>query len=317
MPRPVPLLPVLVAALCLLLAGCGRGDHPASTPPAGDSAEAPAAAPAGDVLAAAPDDTPEVFIVTKPWMWKAQYWNGVRVIFGNGGPEPGSVDAGLVLPVGRPVKLTLISEAEPRRLIIAAFGLEANALPLRYTSVVIRPTRIGSFPITDPDPGPNVTGPKQVGTVRVVEAAEFETWLSGDKPVEEGSLPAGLANDPAAWEGRQLFRKLQCAVCHVSNRPGDPARSRAPSLEGLWGTTVNVRTDPKAGAPTAVTFDEAYVIESIRRPQAKVVKGWGNADGQSIMPAYDDRQLSDEEVRRLVVYIRFLKTGRDTPPAKP
>ena len=189
MTRPAPLVPILLAALCLLPAGCGRPDRPA----AGHD-DAPVADPAGEVLADAPDDTPEVLIVTKPWLWKAQYWGGQRVIFGSGPLELGgkSDATPLVLPVGRPVKLTLISQADPRRLIVAAFGLEVDALPGRYTSVIVRPLRTGSFPITDPDPGPNTTGPKQVGTVRVVEAAEFETWLSGTEPKPEEGLGSGV-----------------------------------------------------------------------------------------------------------------------------
>ena len=56
--------------------------------------------------------------------------------------------------------------------------------------------------------------------------------------------------------------------------------------------------------------DDAYIIESIRRPRLKVVDGW-----EGIMPAYDESQVSAEELNALVAYIRSLKKGDHARPA--
>jgi mono/diheme cytochrome c family protein len=114
------------------------------------------------------------------------------------------------------------------------------------------------------------------------------------RPVSRKGEPA---NDPVdgelAHQGRQLFLKLQCIRCHSATPTG-----KAPLLEGLYGTKV-----PLKGGGTA-TADDAYIIESIRKPKAKVVEGW-----EPSMPAYDKDQVSDEDMKALVAFIRSLKKG--------
>jgi len=53
--------------------------------------------------------------------------------------------------------------------------------------------------------------------------------------------------------------------------------------------------------------DENYLRESILFPQAKVVAGF-----RPIMPTYQG-QVTEEELLRLVAFLRTLKTGQ-TPP---
>src|SRR5262245_50487624 len=74
-----------------------------------------------DYAAHAPADSEEIFIIGKQWMWKAQYPNGQRVIVG-GNPKNMSEEdrksiGRLILPINRPVKLTLTSED-----VIHSFG---------------------------------------------------------------------------------------------------------------------------------------------------------------------------------------------------
>ncbi|MBN9118271.1 MAG: cytochrome c [Planctomycetes bacterium] len=106
------------------------------------------------------------------------------------------------------------------------------------------------------------------------------------------------ADEALAGKGRELFTKLQCARCHTTG-------AKAPLLEGLYGTKVQLR----GGA--AETADDDYIVESIRKPRAKVVEGW-----EAIMPAYDEDQASAEDLNALVAYIRSLKRG-DLEPKEP
>ena len=109
--------------------------------------------------------------------------------------------------------------------------------------------------------------------------------------------PAVVADEALADRGRELFLKLQCAACHT-----EAAGAKGPALTGLLGTRVNVKDGGMAVA------DEAYIIESIRRPRAKVVEGWN-----PIMPIYDTDKVSDEEVLALVAYIKARKRGDPMP----
>jgi cytochrome c oxidase subunit 2 len=112
----------------------------------------------------------------------------------------------------------------------------------------------------------------------------------GHQPIQgtENAVDGSLAHT-----GRELFLKLQCIRCHSATPEG-----KAPVLEGLYGSKV-----PLEGGGAEIA-DDQYIIESIRRPTRKVVDGW-----KAIMPAYDESQVTAEELNALVAYIRSLKKG--------
>ena len=90
-----------------------------------------------------PADAMEVFVIGKQWMWKAQYPNGQRVIIG-GNPrnmteaERKSIGK-LVLPVNRPVKITMTSEDVIHDFGIPAFRSKMDVLPGRVHAGVVPP----------------------------------------------------------------------------------------------------------------------------------------------------------------------------------
>jgi cytochrome c oxidase subunit 2 len=120
-----------------------------------------------------------------------------------------------------------------------------------------------------------------VGSVIVMEPADYELWIAG-------TAPQGAA--PTVATGEELFVSKSCNTCH---RPDTTAR--APQLRGLFGKTVSLQNGEH------VTVDEAYIRESILFPAAKIVAGY-----QPIMPTYRG-QLSEEEIIQLIRYIQSLK----------
>ncbi len=240
-----------------------------------------------------PEDAMEVFVIGKQWMWKAQYPNGQRVIIG-GNPrnmteaERNSIGR-LVLPKGRPVKITITSEDVIHDFGIPAFRSKMDAIPGRYTQVWYHPTRLGEYDIFC-DQYCGTWHSLMVGKVKVVEEKEFDEWMLGFKPLQGSDNPV---DGSLAHEGRQLFLKLQCIRCHSATPQG-----KAPVLEGLYGS----RADLRGGG--GVIVDDEYIIKSIRRPRLEVVDGW-----EAIMPAYDESQVTAEELNALVAYIRSLKKG--------
>ena len=240
-----------------------------------------------------PEDAMEVFVIGKQWMWKAQYPDGHRVIIG-GNPrnmsenERGSIGK-LVLPIHRPTRVTITSEDVIHDFGIPAFRSKMDALPGRYTTAWYLPTKLGEYHIFC-DQYCGTWHSLMVGKVKVVTGEEFDQWLAGHTPLQ-GSDNA-VDGSPAA-AGQQLFLKLQCINCHSAN-----AQGRAPVLEGLYGQRVPLRG---GGGEIA---DDHYIMESIRRPRQKVADGW-----EAIMPAYDESQVSAEELNQLVAYIRSLKKG--------
>jgi len=193
-----------------------------------------------------PDDTINIYVVGKQWMWKFQHLDGQREI------------NELHVPVGRPVKLIMTSEDVIHDLFVPAFRTKADVIPGRYTNIWFQPTKPGRYHLFCAEYcGTRHSG--MIGSVVVMSPTDYQTWLSGGAP--EGSL---------ASTGGKLFQDLACNTCH---RPD--AQGRGPVLEGLFGKSVQLQ-----GGGT-ITVDEAYIRESILTPAAKVTAGF-----QPIMPAF-------------------------------
>jgi len=107
-----------------------------------------------------------------------------------------------------------------------------------------------------------------------------------------GFLRTGTTTAPKL-DGAKLAKEKGCLACHSL----DGSRGVGPSFKGLYQRRVTVLQN---GTRLTVTADDAYLRESIRRPNAKVAEGF-----QPIMPAFPD--LKDEEVEALVEFIEEVR----------
>jgi cytochrome c oxidase subunit 2 len=197
-------------------------------------------------MARPPDETINIYVVGKQWMWKFQHLDGQREI------------NELHVPVGRPVKLIMTSEDVIHDVFVPAFRIKADVVPGRYTHLWFQSTKPGRYRLFCAEYcGTKHSG--MIGQVVVMDPSEYQTWLSGG--AAEGSL---------ASAGAKLFQDLACNTCH---RPD--AQGRGPVLEGLFGKTVTLQNGE------TLTVDEAYVRESILQPAAKIASGF-----QPIMPTF-------------------------------
>jgi cytochrome c oxidase subunit 2 len=193
-----------------------------------------------------PEETMNVYVVGKQWMWKFQHLDGQREI------------NELHVPVGRPVKLIMTSEDVIHDVFVPAFRVKADVLPGRYTNIWFEPTKPGTYHLFCAEYcGTRHSG--MTGQVVVMEPNDYQNWLSGG--TGEGSLAAA---------GQKLFSDLACNTCH---RPD--AQGRGPVLQNLFGKTVELASGER------VVADEAYIRESILNPQAKITVGF-----QPIMPTF-------------------------------
>jgi cytochrome c oxidase subunit 2 len=197
-------------------------------------------------IAHPPDETLNIYVVGKQWMWKFQHLDGQREI------------NELHVPVGRAVKIIATSEDVIHDFFVPEFRVKADVVPGRYVSIWFNPTKPGRYHLFCAEYcGTKHSG--MIGQVIVMEPAEYEAWLSGG--AAEGSL---------ASAGGKLFADLACNTCHRVD-----AQGRGPVLEGLFGKTVTLQD----GGTTVA--DEAYIRESILTPSAKIVAGF-----QPIMPTF-------------------------------
>jgi cytochrome c oxidase subunit II len=217
----------------------------------------------------APQDTLDIYVVGKQWMWKIQQPNGRREI------------NELHVPVDRDVKLILASEDVIHDFFVPAFRVKMDVMPgQNYNTMWFRPTKTGRYEFfCSQYCGTNhaVMG----GWVTVMEPSDYAAWLSGSTGGEVNSVTAG----------EKLFSDKACITCHLGNGSG-----RAPSLNGVYGGTVRLADG------STVTADDAYIRESILKPNAKIVAGY-----QPLMPSFDG-QLTEEQILSLTAYIKSLQS---------
>jgi cytochrome c oxidase subunit 2 len=251
-----------------------------------------------------PADTPEIYVVGKQWMWKIQYPEGQRVILGQNSLDyansvggEGTFAGYMVLPIGKQVKIIVTSEDVIHDFGIPAFRQKLDAVPGRYTSIWYTPTQLGTYDVfCDQYCGTNHS--LMVGKVMVVEPDTYAAWIEGTwRPDDRKTSPGGrnAIDGSLAHQGRQLFMKLNCIQCHNTETP------RAPVLEEIYGTQRPMR------GGTLVKADEEYIRRSIRKPRADIREGW-----EPIMPHFGPDKVSEEDLVKLVAYIKSLKKG-DTP----
>jgi cytochrome c oxidase subunit 2 len=197
-------------------------------------------------MSSPPDETLNIYVVGKQWMWKFQHLDGQREI------------NELHVPVGRAVKLIMTSEDVIHDVFVPAFRVKADVLPGRYTNLWFQATTPGRYHLFCAEYcGTRHSGMR--GEVIVMEPTEYQAWLSGGSG--EGSL---------ASAGEKLFQDLACNTCH---RPD--AQGRGPVLQGVFGKTQSLLSGD------TILVDEAYIRESILNPGAKITAGF-----QPIMPAF-------------------------------
>ena len=119
---------------------------------------------------------------------------------------------------------------------------------------------------------------RMIGSVHVLEPADYARWLSGQIP-SESMIAAGA----------RLFTARGCSGCHAPN-----AAVRAPLLDGIYSKPVALAT----GA--VIIADEQYLHDSILLPQKDVTAGYA-----PVMPTYQG-VLSEEDVMQLVAYLKSL-----------
>ena len=105
-----------------------------------------------------------------------------------------------------------------------------------------------------------------------------------------GIVIACVSNQSSPEAGQNLTVLKGCSACHAV----DDTYKIGPTWVGLYGSQVELDDG------SFVTADEAYLVESIRQPNAKIVRGFT----KGAMPLIS---LSDEEISALLAYIMSVK----------
>ncbi len=190
------------------------------------------------------------------------------------------IDA-LHVPVGRPIELVLASQDVIHSFYIPAFRVKRDLVPGSYETMWFTPDRVGVFPFRCAE-FCGTDHAQMGGAVTVMTEPDYENWLKVNAPAET-----------MAEQGFALFRAHGCSGCHGGN-----SSVHAPSFEGLYGSMVPL-SDGRI-----VRVDEAYIRDCILLPHKNVPAGYA-----PVMPSFAG-QLSEEDILKLIAYIKALGTGQ-------
>lgn len=199
-------------------------------------------------------------------------------------PEYGGfVSDQLHLPVNRQVLLQMESTDVIHSFWVPEFRVKQDVVPGRVTELRITPDLPGTYKVRCAE----LCGAahyKMEQPVVVSSGAEFARWAA------EQQAAYAAAQTPEA-KGELLVKANGCLGCHSIN--GTPLVG--PTWKGLYGSQVELADG------STVTADDAFLIESILQPAAKIVAGF---EAASAMPAYT---FTDEELSYIIAYLMTLK----------
>jgi len=222
-----------------------------------------------------PKDATEVFVVGKQWMWHIQHSNGVRE------------NNELHVPLGQPVKLTMISQDVIHAFYLPDFRVQYMVVPGRYTSLWFIPTEVGKFHLFC-NMYCGTQHSEMGGFVYVMKPSDYEAWLNND------GNDVNPTKQSMAERGETIFKAQACANCHVGQDT-----PQAPTLVGIFGK----RRDFVDGGNTVA--DDAYVRESILNPYEHILKGY-----EKTMPS--NYKLTESQILDLIAYIQSLSASPKT-----
>ncbi|MBS1717665.1 MAG: cytochrome c oxidase subunit II [Armatimonadetes bacterium] len=222
-----------------------------------------------------PKDAMDIFVMGKQWMWHVQHPNGVR--------ENNS----LHVPVGRPVRLIMISQDVIHAFYIPEFRVQYMVVPGRYTYEWFQATKPGTYHLFC-NMYCGTQHAEMGGTVTAMSERDYAQWLQN-----QGESVGQLSS---VERGALEFDQMKCNNCHT-----DHDTERGPSLNGIAGTMR------KMSNGSTVKADLVYLRESILRPWDRLTAGYGPA-----MPMYQG-EISEEDVVSLIDYVASLGSAQLKP----
>ncbi len=183
--------------------------------------------------------------------------------------------AQLRLPLGRPVLLHLRALDVIHSFWVPEFGQKQDAVPGHDTSLVITPTKLGTYPVICTELCGFGHALMRTSAI-VMKPAAFQAWVHEQENAAKG--PPGRA-------GQAVFASNGCAGCHTL-KAANATGTAGPDLDKLPAYAK------QAGKPL-----EDFVRESIVDPNAYVQPGFP----KNLMPSFST--LPKDQLGAVVTYL--------------
>jgi len=197
-------------------------------------------------------------------------------------PDYGFTTNEMYVPVNKAIDLKMESSDVIHSFWVPEFRVKQDLVPGRVTELRITPILAGHYKVRCAE----LCGTghyKMEQPVVVVDDTAFAAWVA------ERIKEFETASQTPEGHGQLLVQNNVCGACHSITG----AAGIGPTWRGLYQSEVELEDG------TTVVADESYLIESIKTPKAKIVKGF-----PPTMPVFP---FTDEEIADIVAYIKTLK----------
>lgn len=224
------------------------------------------------------------------WAWNFEYPNV------NGGAN--AVDSDLYLPLNKPVEISLNSKDVLHALFIPAMRVKKDVVPGRFNRLQVTATKEGVYDLYCAEYcGDSHSNMRR--KVYVLNDADFKAKMADISVIVK-------PDKTPAQNGMAIASVNGCFSCHsVDGKSGT-----GPTWKDLYGAKGHPMSDG-----TTIDVDDNYILQSIRNPQAHVVKGFGPP---SAMNPFSKGQIPDEYVQKyLIAYMKSISANAPAEGAQP
>lgn len=230
----------------------------------------------------APRDAMVVRVTARQWKYSFTYPNGRQTAY-------------LYAPLGRPMKLELVSADVIHGFFVPAFRLKEDVVPTLTNTTWFQATRLGAFDIQCTVIC-GVDHSKMLSKVVVMPEDRFRAWYFSPTGTPEPGLPETAtptqASGPEEPAGLAVMRAKGCLDCHsVDGKP-----MVGPTFKGILGRQEDLVA---GGAIRRTTVNEARLRRAILQPNVEVVHGY-----PTVMPQVP---LEPHELAQVVDYLKNLR----------
>jgi cytochrome c oxidase subunit 2 len=219
------------------------------------------------------------------WAWQFEYPAAHNGVTGR--------DGNLYLPLNKPVEITLSSVDVLHALYLPAMRVKKDVVPGRFNSIQVTATKEGEYDLYCAEYcGDSHSNMRRKAIVLNDEAFKAK-MIDISNPIKSDKTDAENGKNLASLNG--------CFSCHSDNGKA----GTGPTWKDLYGAQGHPMSDG-----TTINVDDNYILQSIRNPQAHVVKGFGPP---SAMNPFSTGQISDEYVQKyLIAYLKSISANAGT-----
>ena len=240
-----------------------------------------------------PENTIDIYVTGKKWMWKFAY------------PDGGGSVSTLYVPAGKPVKLIMTSRDVLHSFFIPEFRVKEDVIPGRYTTLWFNVEKPGTYEIFCTEYCG--TGHSMMrGQVVALSPEDYERWKKGQKELQlakqDFQEPAVVLNNFSpkeqvnlAIQGQRAAAQYGCLRCHSV----DGSAYIGPTWAGIYKSNIQLTNGQ------TVIADEAYLTRSMMDPTYELHLGY-----KAVMPTYQGMMRPAETA----AILEYIKTLRDVPP---